>query len=187
MDRSRPGVWFYIAILLLGPVSHLIHELAHWGAGEIIGIDMWMSLNKAGPVEGVYGSDLNRIIIALAGPLATLAIGVIAYLIAVSTKSFIAYGVLFVQFMMRLVPSGFTLGGIHPNDEAVAGELLGIGQIPLTVAFPLVLFLLTWDAARRLRPGWMHNVGAWITTSVFFTALVMSDQWLRDLDFRLLG
>ena len=183
-DGSR---WLiYPAILILGPLTFLAHEFAHWAAGEALGIDMWMTLNKAGPVEGDFGNTFNHVVVALAGPAVTVAIACAAYLFPRGPLSFLAYGVLFFQFILRLVSGGITVFTDYANDEGAAGELLGIGPYVITFAVPAFLLLLTWNAARHIRPGWKHNVGAYLVSSMLITAIVFSDQFLRGQDFRIL-
>lgn len=182
--RSRLGM--YLAILLLGPLSFLLHEYGHWAAGELLGVEMWMTLNKAGPAAGSYGSQTYQLIVALAGPAVTVAVGILAYVWARSTGSFIAYGLLFFQFMKRMIAGGITMTGPYPNDEALAGIIMGIGPYPITIGVAAFLLLMTWDAARRVRPHWAHNFGAYATSSLLITMIVFSDRFLRGLDFQLL-
>lgn len=185
-EAKRPGAVYLLSILVFGPITYLAHELGHWGAGEAIGVDMWMTLNKAGPALGAYENDTQALIISMAGPLATLAIAVLAYVIARITRSFIAYGVLFFQFMQRTVAGGISLTGTYPNDEAAAGLMLGIGIYPITLAMIAVLFLMTWDTARRLKPGLAINVLSYGLCSLVITFFVMSDQILRNGGVQLL-
>lgn len=183
-NPSRLGL--YLGILLLGPLSYLAHEFGHWAAGEMLGVEMWMTLNKAGPASGSYGSQTYALIVSLAGPAVTVALGVLAYLWARATGSFLAYGLLFFQFMLRLIAGGITMTGPYPNDEALAGIILGMGPYPITIGVAALLLALTWDAARRLRPHWAHNIGAYAVSSLLITTIVFSDRFLRDMNIQLL-
>jgi hypothetical protein len=185
ITRDGPRWLIYPGILILGPLSWLAHEFGHWAAGEAMGVDMWMTLNKAGPV-GVYDNEIQQIIVALAGPAVTIAIAYAAYLFPRGPLSFLAYGVLFFQFMLRLVPSGITIFTDYPNDEGVAGIMLGVGPYVITIAVAAFLFILTWNAARHIRPGWRHNLGAYLACTVVITAMVFSDNLMRSADFRIL-
>ena len=180
----RIGADFYLITLVMVPVTYLLHELGHWGAGELLGVDMWMTLNKAGPVERSYPSEEIGILVALAGPAVTVAIGIFAYFYAIMFRSVVAFGILYIQFLLRGVAGGISLIGSHPNDEAAAGLTLGI--YPITLGVVGFLLLLLWDTARRLRPGFVHNFGAYVLINAVITAIVMSDSCLRAADFRLL-
>lgn len=180
LRAARPGWTFYAAVMIVSVPSFLLHELGHWGAGEALGIDMWMSLNKAGPVSGVYQQVSDHILIALGGPAVTGLIAVLAYAAVLRWRSKLAYAVLFFQFMFRLIATGLTLVINRPQDEAAAGILLGIGPLPLSLAVLAILFALTWDAARRLRVGIMPNALAYVVASVAITAIVFSGQALLD-------
>lgn len=186
-SESAPSRWMiYLSILILGPLTYLAHEFGHWAAGEAIGVEMWMSLNKAGPVDA-YNTQLQQIIVALAGPAVTIALAIAATFFLKGPFRYAAYGIVFFQFMLRFVAGGVTMMSDHPNDEAAAGILLGVGPYVITFAVAAFLFFLTWRAARIVRPGWLHNVGAYILTSAVITVFVFSDQFLRNSDFILLG
>lgn len=184
--RVRVGAEFYLWTLLMVPVTYLLHELGHWAAGEMLGVEMWMTLNKAGPVARSYPSEEIGFLVALAGPAVTVAIGIFAYFYAIMFRSVVAYGILYIQFLLRGVAGGISLMGAHPNDEAAAGLALGIGIYPITLGVVGFLLLLLWDAARRLRPGFAHNLGAYVLINAVITAIVMSDGYLRAADIRLL-
>ncbi|MBO6797296.1 hypothetical protein [Maricaulis sp.] len=185
-SRVRIGADFYLLTLLMVPVTYLLHELGHWGAGEMLGVDMWMTLNKAGPVDRSYPSEEISILVSLAGPAVTVAIGIFAYFYAIMFRSVVAYGILYIQFLLRGLAGGISLLGEHPNDEAAAGLALGIGIYPITLGVVGFLFILLWDAARRLRPGFAHNLGAYVLINAVITAIVFSDGALRAADIRLL-
>ena len=187
-DKSRiqVGLGFYLSLLLLVPVSYLLHEFGHWAAGEMLGVDMWMSLNKAGPVADAYPGEDIAILISLGGPAVTVAIGIFAYFYAIMFRSVVAYGILYIQFLFRGIAGGISMMGTHPNDEAAAGLALGVGIYPITLGVMAFLLILTWDAARRLRPGFGHNFGAYVLITAVMTGIVFSDSFLRASDFRLL-
>ena len=81
---------------------------------------------------------------------------------------------------------GITLAGNHPNDEAAVGVMLGIGPYVLTVGVSLVLLAMTWDIARRLRPGLLANIAGYALSSLVITGFVLGDGLLRGADLRLL-
>ncbi|MBO6730709.1 MAG: hypothetical protein JJ910_13420, partial [Maricaulis sp.] len=61
-----------------------------------------------------------------------------------------------------------------------------IGIYPITLGVVGFLFILLWDAARRLRPGFAHNLGAYVLINAVITAIVFSDGALRAAEIRLL-
>ena len=187
--RSREGsrILIYVAILVLGPASFLVHEFGHWAAGEAIGVEMWMSLNKAGPVARGYDHEWQAIIIALAGPAATILVALLASLMIRGPLGALAYGVVYFQFVFRLVAGGITLFSDNPNDEAAAGLMLEVSIYPITIAVAAFLFFLTWNAARHIRPGWGHNIGAYVLSNLVISAFVFSDVFLRGREIYLLG
>lgn len=183
---SKPGPGYYLAFILIGPLTYLAHEFGHWAGGEAVGVDMWMSLNKAGPVAGSLPGAFEALIIAASGPVVTLIIAILAYIMAAARRSLFAYGILYFQFMFRLAAGGITLAGNHPNDEAAVGVMLGIGPYVLTLGVSLVLLAMTWDIARRLRPGLLANIAGYALSSLVITGFVLGDGLLRGADLRLL-
>jgi hypothetical protein len=183
---NRPGITYYIAIPIIGLLSFLVHEFGHWAAGEAVGLDMWMTLNKAGTAPGQSPAQWQQLIIAAAGPLVSVFIALVGYRLAISTGSFLAFGIVFSQMLFRWIAGGITAFGNNPNDEASVGVILGLGPYPITAAVGLLLLWMTWDLARRLRPGWKHILGTYLLSSAVVTAIVMSDNLMRTSDLRLL-
>ncbi|MFY0636887.1 hypothetical protein [Maricaulis maris] len=114
--RFNPGL--VLCLVILGPLTYLIHQFGHWATGEALGVDMWLSVAKAGSVDSEFGSRLNRILVVMAGPVLTVLIASIAWWVAKRTGSMIAYGVLCFQFMMRLVAGSIALISGNLNDGA---------------------------------------------------------------------
>lgn len=85
---SKPGPGYYLAFILIGPLTYLAHEFGHWAGGEAVGVDMWMSLNKAGPVASSVPGEFEALIIAASGPVVTLIIAILAYIMAATRRSF---------------------------------------------------------------------------------------------------
>jgi hypothetical protein len=52
--------------------SWLLHEFAHWTAGNMLGYKMVMSLNKNTPVNGFFKNDKDYQLVSAAGSFITL-------------------------------------------------------------------------------------------------------------------
>src|SRR5687767_6621347 len=107
----------YIAICIGAVIfSWLVHEGAHWAAGQLLGYDMVMTLNKGYPKEGGYTNPVHYQLISAAGPAITLLQAAFIFFYMRRRPAFLLYPFLFTCFYMRLLAMG--LGFINPNDEA---------------------------------------------------------------------
>lgn len=161
------ALWFFPAAIL----TWGIHEGAHWAMGELLGYDMWMTFNEAGPVSGSYNSDMHNILIALAGPLVTIVQAIIAWFIIARSKNLIAYVFVFLAFYMRAVAMGISFTS-KPNDEATASLLMGLPMWVLPAIIVTFLFMLTYASSKKLKAGWKINVLAYIMASVVATLVI---------------
>jgi len=163
---------FYGLLLVIAPLTYLVHEAAHWLTGTALGHVMSFSINGVSPAAATSVRD--HILIAAAGPLVTLLQGIVAFMLVRTRDSVAAYGVLFFALMMRATAMGVSL--FHLNDEARISDLLGLGPWTLPSLMVGVLLILTVIASRRLRLGWKTNLGAYLVATVATTAIVMGDM-----------
>lgn len=172
--------WRYSPIII-GAVflTFIIHEGAHWAAGEALGYDMWVRINSAGLVEGTYSVEWHRQIVSAAGPLITLTQGLIGLMLAIAFRSKIAFTFVFSALMMRILAAFATLN--NPNDEARISEWLGLGTWTLHGAVIIALAIMTIIAARQLTIGWRSYGFAYLVTSLSMAGIVMSEQHLPTL------
>ena len=167
---------FYVLLLIIAPLTSLVHEAAHWLTGVALGHTMSFSINGVGAAAGTSVRD--HILIAAAGPLVTLLQGIVAFMLVRSRDSVAAYGVLFFALMMRATAMGVSL--FHLNDEARISDLLGLGPWTLPSLMVGVLLILTVVASRGLRLGWKTNAAAYLVSTVAITAIVMGDMAVKS-------
>ena len=172
----RVGVSFYGWLLVIAPLTYLVHEAAHWLTGTALGHDMSFSINGVSPAGAITAHD--HLLISAAGPLVTLAQGIIAFLLVRSRDSVVAYGVLFFALMMRATATGVSL--FHLNDEARISDALGLGPWTLPGLMVAALLALTVLASRHLRLGWKTNLGADLVSTVATTVIVMGDMMVKN-------
>ncbi|MBA4806569.1 hypothetical protein [Brevundimonas sp.] len=170
----RVGPGFYALLLLIAAATFVVHEGAHWLAGVALGHEMTVTLNSSAPVGAVPRE--HDLMIAAAGPLVTLAGGLIAFVLILTRDSLTAYGVLFFALFMRFMAAVISL--INPNDEARISLALGLGLYALPLIMVGVLLILTVIASRRLRLGWKTNLMTYLVSTVAVTAIVAADQFV---------
>lgn len=166
-----------IALPFVGVVTFLLHEGGHWVAGEWLGHDMALSLNRAVPLDSPTQTHL--LIITAAGIAVTLIEGLIGLLL-VRVNAAIGYAIAFFAFFMRLMAFGITVA-VNPNDEARIGTVLGVGPYVPHIVVVLALLGVVVLAARRARAGWMANILAWVVCSITVTAIVYLDRVIGQL------
>ncbi|NBB65144.1 hypothetical protein GVN18_38450 [Pseudomonas sp. ODNR1LW] len=174
VQPRKVGPGFYQLLPLIALATFVLHEGAHWLAGVVLGHEMTVSLNSSAPVGAV--SREHALLISAAGPLVTLAGGLIAFALVLARDSLAAYGVVFFALFMRFSAGLISL--IHPNDEARISLDLGLGLYTLPVAMVGGLLVLTVIAARRLGLGWKTHVAAYLVCTAALTAVVVADQVL---------
>ncbi|WP_420317911.1 hypothetical protein [Ekhidna sp.] len=81
---------------------------------------------------------------------------------------------LFVPFYFRLLASGMNF--INLNDEGKVSAALGIGTFTIPIIVSLFLFVLVYNATRKLY--FKQSFIAWTTliTMLFSSILILSDQ-----------
>jgi hypothetical protein len=176
-DMAEPrkvGPGFYVLLLLIAVATFVLHEGAHWLAGVALGHEMTVTLNSSAPV-GAVPRD-HDLLIAAAGPLVTLAGGLIAFALVLTRDSLAAYGVLFFALFMRLMAAVISL--INPNDEARISLALGLGLYVLPLIMVGALLVLTVVASRRLRLGWKTNLMTYLVSTLAVSAIVAADQFV---------
>jgi hypothetical protein len=132
-----------------------------------------MSMNKAGLVEGEYESVEHSMLVAIGGPLVTLAQALLAFALVRWRRANFAYPYLFLALFMRVV--AFGVSAFNPNDEARTSLDLGwpLWLLPsVVVAF---LFTLTVAGSKTLRVGWRTNVLLYLIVSAVAAAIVLGD------------
>jgi hypothetical protein len=173
MTTSRTGWPFYLTLILVCPLTFVVHEAAHWAMGEALGYSMTMSLNAATPRAGAFASDAHMMLVSAAGPAVTLLQGLIAFELIRRRGMLLAYPVLFVAWMMRFAAMVVSIR--HPNDEARISAMLGLGTWTLPLLMTIGLFVLLYFASRRLALGWKQNLACYLIASTMIAGIVLLD------------
>ena len=154
-----------------------MHEGAHYIMGELLGYNMWFSINRVGLAEGQnYNEEWHRQLVAMAGPLITIIQAIVFFIILKKTKNIKWYPFIFITVLMRLfaaVISGF----INPNDEARVSLWLGIGKMTLPIIVSLGLIYVLINASKTLNLKWKFNIITYIVLSLGITSVVFLNQY----------
>ncbi len=167
----------YILITGLAVVlSFFLHELAHYGAGILLGYDMGMTLNSAFLLEGEYIQEWHHHFVSAAGPILTILLAFVFFYIIRKTNNKLWYPFLFLAFYSRLL--AMTVSIFNPNDEARISAWLGLGywMLPLVVCF--TLFVLLIKTSKEQKYSLKFNLINYLLASVFVAGIVFSDQYL---------
>jgi hypothetical protein len=173
--------WRHIPLFILVTVAtYILHEGAHWLTGEALGYDLWVNINSAGLMSGSYREDWHGQLVSAAGPLMTLAQGIIAFLCVRRFKTVLAFAVLFAALMMRFVAMLMSFG--NPNDEARISEWLGLGTWTLHLIIVGLLLALTLKAGTYLKFRWRDYGLAYVATSLGITLVVLGEGLIPNLN-----
>jgi hypothetical protein len=166
---------FYAELVLIGLVTYLLHEGAHWLAGTAMGLPMVAHLN--GVVLQVPASAGQHAIIDIAGPLVTIVQALFAYAMVKRSASLRAFGYLYMAGFMRIV-AGF-ISFIYLNDEARFSRFLQLPAFVVPLVVGLFLFALIVLASRRLQLGWKTQVACYLVASLTLSLIVGGDMLMR--------
>ena len=167
-DYVRLALWYIPAAVL----TWGIHEVAHWGTGELLGYQMWISFNQAGLIEGSYQSTFHEVLVGMAGPMVTWVQGVVALILIRRHAQLRIYSFLFLAFFMRLVAMVLSFTS-QPNDEAGTALLLGLPMWLLPSLSVALLLALTYSGSKHLCVGWRGNVLSYFMASIVTTIVVV--------------
>jgi len=174
-SKERPWVAYALMFVPAALLTWLPHEFAHWLMGELLGYDMWMSLNRGGlKGGGVYDSALDRSLVDAAGPLITCIVAITALVLIRKTGNLLIYPFLFLQFYMRAVALAISVVS-QPNDEARISLELGLPLWLLPGIVVALLLALTVIGSRTVKAGWAGNVIAYVMASLLSAAIVFLD------------
>ncbi len=155
----------------------LIHELAHWAAGTLLGYQMRMTLNSAGLVQGEYHAAWHSLVVSAAGPIITLVQAGVVFVLLRRASSAELYPFVFVPFYMRLLAGAMNL--INLNDEGRVSQALGLGTYTLPVLVSLALLAMVIQASRSAAFRTRFQVGTTLTVMLFSSILILLDQFLK--------
>jgi hypothetical protein len=168
----------YILITVVAvAASWVLHELAHWTAGTLLGYEMGMTLNKAFPINGKYNSGLHYQLVSAAGPVFTLIEAFVVFFIMQQKKIAAVYPFLFTCFYMRLFAAVISIR--NPNDEARISESLELGTFVLPVIVAAILFFLLYKTSARYKFSAGFNVINLVLIILFSSVIILTDQFFH--------
>lgn len=168
----------YVLIVLCAVFfSTLFHEVAHWSMGEILGNDMYTSLNSAGPISGHYIQKWHTHAVTLAGPLFTILQAILFYFLLNKYPKKELYPFLLFPFAMRFWAGLANLLG--PNDEGRLGLSLGIGLLTLSIIVSCFLFFLAFKSSKRHNFSLKFNLISFLLCSVFLIILSFVNEYFK--------
>lgn len=175
MHTSAPSTSarFWFIAVLAGLLTWTIHELMHFQMGRWLGYEMWVSLNRAGLVEGTYQSTAHDIAVTMAGPAITYIQALVALVLIYRKNAVLAYPFLFFAWFMRTVAMGISF--ISPNDEARTSLDLGLPMWALPALAVTVLLAMTILGSRHLKLTWKTNALLYLLASLITAAIVFAD------------
>ena len=161
--------------------TQYLHELGHALTAKALGYDVVMTVNK---VHSSAGSGTippsHAILIALVGPLVTIALSIIAYL---NRHRFPALALIIVFNAMAMRMIAAIVSVAHPNDEAWASAALGIGMWTLPAAVCALLAGLFVTVLWEQRPRWPWYLAMWLGMSVGYSAVVLGERYFPSFAF----
>ncbi len=166
---------FFPWLVLVFVITNLVHESFHWLAGAALGFEMRFGLNAVSYLSPT--EPWQRALADIAGPLVTIAQGVIAYVLFMRTGSQKIFAFLYAAFFMRLVAGLVSV--MHPNDEARVSMFLGLGKWTLPILVAAGLLALVIKASRRLKLGWKDHLACYALASLTVSAIVALDRVLQ--------
>lgn len=170
-ERVIPIALVTLAVVIL---QNIVHEAGHVLANKSLGYDVIARINHVQLDGGTYRTAGDLIAVSLAGPIVTIAIAAVARLGA--RRWPLALTIVGAALAMRIVAAVASLG--HPNDEARASILLGLGPWTLFAIVLAVLGAMFVSLYRRAPRGWRWWLGSYIGASVGFAANVLGEPFL---------
>ncbi|MEO6454290.1 MAG: hypothetical protein ABIN97_09470 [Ginsengibacter sp.] len=178
-NYARPKIdKIYIAVFAIAVFfSWILHEFAHWTAGEYLGYKMGITLNSSYPISGHYTSDLHYQIISAAGPALTLCEATLFYALMRHKNRVVLYPFLFTCFYMRLFATIISFR--NPNDEARISSAIGIGKLTLPLIMTTILFTLIYETTRDYNFDLKFNLASLGLTILFSSIIILVDMYLN--------
>lgn len=159
-------------LLVVAAYAHnLFHEFGHWLAGTMLGNQMGMNLNYVWVIGGGYLREWHSPIVGIAGPLCSILMAFVAFLMIRKYRTIYAVPFLFGPFVARLF--ALTLGGFAQQDEAGVAASLGMGKYTVAVLVLTILGALVLQGSYTLKLRFL-DIGAWSLGSVTAKLLVIA-------------
>jgi len=162
-----------VAVLL----SWVLHELAHWLTGTLLGYRMAMTLNASFPLEQHFSSDQDYQIVSAAGPLFTLVEALVIFVMMRRKRIPLLYPFLFTCFYMRLLAA--ILSFFNPNDEARISRSLGLSTFTLPIISVALFSFLVYKISQLYAFNKKFNIITLILIIFFSSVIILSDQFFH--------
>ena len=172
-DHIRAGVRFYAELCLVGFITYIVHEAAHWLAGTLLGAQMQASLNGVRYLSPLSAGQ--RAFVDIAGPVVTVLQAALAYVVVKRSASLRAFGFLYMAAFMRVVAGLVSFKLL--NDEARVSRFLHLPVWLLPVAVAGGMIALVALASRRLQLGWKTQLLCYLVASLT-TCLIVGGDFL---------
>ncbi len=176
MKNLNQNLQYVLVAALAVFLTSLLHELAHWVTGELLGNRMAMNLNAAFPVNGIYLQPWHAHIVTAAGPIFTVLQGLVVYLLTQKYKNKFLYLFLLTALIMRAL--ALFMNFLTPNDEGRISLALGLGLLTVPIVVCSILFLLTWRASRQNGYSVKFNAVNTVLIIFFLSVVILSTQYL---------
>lgn len=164
----------YIVLLLVAVfMSTVLHELAHWIVGEMLGNKMTATLNGTNPVSNHLQNEWNRNYITTAGPLFTVLQAVLFYFLVIKYTKIEFYPFLFFPFFMRFAAG--LANFLSPNDEGRLGLSWGVGLLTVSAIVCCFLLILIFKASKKLKISLKFNIYNFFLCCIFLLLLTYID------------
>jgi hypothetical protein len=170
ITTARLNLWLFLA----GFATFALHEAAHFATGWALGYDMTARLNGVSSLTPALLT--HKAIIDAAGPLATIAQAIVAFILLRHYKLNVAFAFLYFAAFMRVLATGVSTFNL--NDEARLSLYLGIGTWTVPIMVSAGLLLLAWRGSRVLALTWKQHIWCYVTASISVSLVVGLDRLL---------
>ncbi len=170
--KPKLDVRFYSLLFVIGILSFVVHEFAHWIMGISLGYEMLGSLNHVWSKSPTSPTD--ELLISAAGPATDIAQAIVGFWLVRRRQSLFGFAMLYMAFFGRFLAAAVSV--LNPNDEARISAQLGLGTWTLPIIVVLALFALTYLASRRLRLSLREQFYCYVVASLAETLVVVVDQ-----------
>lgn len=174
MTNPKIDLEYIFLIFISVFASTILHEIAHWSMGEILGNEMIATLNGTFPSSENYLQDWHRNYVTMAGPIFTVLQAILFYFLILKYKRIQFYPFLFFPFTFRVAAGLANFAG--PNDEGRFGMSLGIGLFTVSIVVCSFLFYLIFRTSKRLNIRLKFNIISFILCVLFLLLLTFIDH-----------
>lgn len=174
MTNPKIDLKYIFPIFISVFASTILHEIAHWSMGEVLGNKMIATLNGTYASSGNYLQDWHRNYVTMAGPVFTVLQAVLFYFLILKYRRIELYPFLFFPFVFRVAAGLANFAG--PNDEGRFGMSLGIGLFTVSIVVCSFLYHLVFNMSKRLNIRLKFNIISFFLCVLFLLFLTFIDH-----------